>query len=48
MMNIDESKRLIILYRDDKEIDINNIKRCLIENFLKNLILLSSSLATTR
>ncbi len=48
MMTIDELKRLIILYRDDREININNIKRRLIENFLKILILLSSSLATAR
>jgi hypothetical protein len=26
-MNIDESKRLIILYRDDREVDISNTKR---------------------
>ncbi len=30
MMNIDESKRLIILYRDDKKININNTKRRII------------------
>jgi hypothetical protein len=47
-MIIDELKRLIILYRDDKKIDISNIKQRLRVNFLKNLILLSSSLTTTR
>ncbi len=48
MMTTDELKRLIMLYRDDREIDISNTKRRLIENFLKTLILLSPSLATTR
>jgi hypothetical protein len=48
MLTIDELKRLLILYRDDEVIDFSNSKRRLIENFLKNLILLSSSLATAR
>jgi hypothetical protein len=47
-MIIDELKRLIILYRDDKKINISNNKRRLRKNFLKNLILLSLSLTTTR
>jgi hypothetical protein len=48
MLTIDELKRLLILYRDDEMIDFSNNKRRLRENFLKNLILLSSSLTTTR
>jgi hypothetical protein len=48
MLTIDELKRLLILYRDDEVVDFSNNKRRLIENFLKNLILLSPSLATAR
>jgi hypothetical protein len=40
--------RLIILYRDDEKVDFSNTKRRLIENFLNNLILMSSSMTTMR
>jgi hypothetical protein len=46
--NAKNSTRLIILYRDDEKIDFSNIKRRLIENFLNNLILMSSSMTITR
>ncbi len=48
MRNAKNSTRLIILYRDDEEINFSNIKRRLIKHFLKNLILMSSSMTTTR
>jgi hypothetical protein len=37
-----------ILYRNDEKINFNNIKRRFIKHFLKNLILMSSSITTTR
>ncbi len=40
--------RLIILYRDNERINFSDIKRRLIEFFLNNLILMSSSITTTR
>jgi hypothetical protein len=48
MLIIDELKRLFILYRNDEMINFNNNKRRFIESFLKNLILLLSSLTTTK
>jgi hypothetical protein len=48
MKDAKNSTRLIFLYRDDTKIDFSNTKRRLIESFLNNLILMSSSMTTTR